>query len=476
MCNTQLSDIMSHPISKKFQSRLFRMIQGCCSVSLLMLGLLEIPSTQVDLQSVQAATPSSSGPVWSTRVAKSSDSFVNSIGVNTHLHYTNTVYNRFHDIIKPRLLELGIKHIRDGAYTYTGINSNSFYYQRIRDLASSGIRFNLITSVRTRSLPQTDYRLLSQIYTWSNGSISAFEGVNEPDLNLRGNPDWFNITRTSQQTLYNTVKGDPKLRHVPVIAPSITTVKEALPSLAAWSDYGNLHNYFGGRHPETTGWGGNGYGSIEWNKTYVAAPIVGSKPIISTETGWYNATQGSNTPYGIPEDIAGKYMPRMFLAQFNSGIIRTYLYEFIDQGTDQTYREATFGLLRNNGTPKPAYTALKNLMGLLKDPGSAFQPGTMTYLVEGNVTNLQQTLLQKRNGDFYLALWLGESAWNPVTKTRVSVASRPLTVTLSGASRSVTGYRFNANGSTSTVWIQPTHNRFSVNLDDRLLLLKVSAK
>lgn len=425
------------------------------------------------VQSAQAATIGSSSVPWVSENAKSADSFVNSIGINTHLHYSNTVYARFNDLIKPKLLNLGVRHIRDGAYTYAGVKSSSFYYERLRDLASKGIRFNLVTSVPTRSLPQTDYRLLSQLYTWTNGSITSFEGVNEPDLNLRGKSNWFDITRNSQIKLYNTVRSDPKLKNVAVIAPSITTVKTKLPSLAAWSDYGNLHNYFGGRHPETTGWGGNGYGSIAWNKQYVAGAITGSKPIISTETGWYNALQGPNTPYGTPEDVVAKYMPRMFLSQFNSGIRRTYLYELIEQKTDPTYSQ-TFGLLRSDGSEKPAYKALKNLITVLKDPGAQFTPGKLTYAVQGDTTNLQRALFQKQNGDFYLALWLGEQSWDPTTKTRLSVASEPITLTFTDQVGAITGYQFNSNGSLSTFAINPVNNQLSLKVSDRLVILKAS--
>ncbi|AQA24082.1 hypothetical protein BTZ20_4095 [Rhodococcus sp. MTM3W5.2] len=53
-----------------------------------------------------AATPvaSTAGP---GQQASSAAAFVDSIGVNVHLHYTDTIYDRYDDIIKPRLLELG---------------------------------------------------------------------------------------------------------------------------------------------------------------------------------------------------------------------------------------------------------------------------------------------------------------------------------------------------------------------------------
>ena len=48
--------------------------------------------------------------------AKRADAFVETIGVNVHLNYLNTAYANYKEVIKPRLQELGIRHIRDGAY------------------------------------------------------------------------------------------------------------------------------------------------------------------------------------------------------------------------------------------------------------------------------------------------------------------------------------------------------------------------
>src|SRR5262245_21348572 len=47
-------------------------------------------------------------------IARSADSFVQSIGVNLHLNYFQTTYGTgWATIVKPRLLELGVKHVRD---------------------------------------------------------------------------------------------------------------------------------------------------------------------------------------------------------------------------------------------------------------------------------------------------------------------------------------------------------------------------
>jgi hypothetical protein len=395
--------------------------------------------------------------------AKSADNFVDTIGVNVHLNYRDKVYfKRFDNLIKPKLLKLGVRYIRDGVQNDPGINRNHFFYQRLRDLANSGIKFNLITA------PTTDYSLLDQVYAWTNRSIVAFEGLNEPDLNA-GNSQSVAVVRVTQKKLYKTVKGIPARSRIPVIAPSFAQSPKEVGDLSPWADFGNLHNYFSGRNPEMDDWG-----SIRWNLENVAEPVTGTKPVISTETGWNNALKGPNTPQGVPEDVVGKYMPRMFLTQFNRGIARTYLYEFIDEGIDPKEPEANFGLLRNDGSPKPAYTALQNLINVLKDPGPSFKPGSLKYSLRGDTKNFQHTLLQKRNGDFYLAFWAGELGWDPTTKTRLSVPEKPIALTLPKEIGAATRYTSNKNGSLEKISLTPRKNQLLLKFNDRVTILKLS--
>jgi hypothetical protein len=396
--------------------------------------------------------------------AKSADKFIDTIGVNVHLNYMDRVYyQQFDNLIKPKLIELGMRYIRDGVNTDPGDNRNDFYYQRLRDLANSGIKFNLITSTKT------DYSLLDDVYSWTNRAIVSFEGLNEPDD--ADNSNWAGAVRAAQKKLYKTVKGNSALRHLTVIAPSVLEGQKEVGDLSPWVNFGNLHNYFSGLNPEIDDWRG-----IRWKLKNVAEPLSTSKPVISTETGWDNALKGPHILHGVPEDVVGKYMPRMFLTQFNSGIARTYSYEFIDEGIDPKDPEANFGLLRNDGSPKPAYTALKNLINLLKDPGPSFKPGSLDYSLRGNKKSFQHTLLQKRNGDFYLAFWAGKSGWDPATKTRLLVPDKPISLTLPKEIGSVTRYTFNKNGSLAKFVLTPQKNQISLNFNDRITILKLSKK
>jgi hypothetical protein len=394
--------------------------------------------------------------------AKSADSFVDTIGVNVHLNYMDKVYyQKFDNLIKPKLLELGVRYIRDGIKTDSGKNKEHFYYQRLRDLANAGIKFNLFIS------PTTDYSLLDDVYSWTNRAIVSFEGLNEPDnANIK---NWIAVVSATQKKLYKTVKGKSSLSHLHVIAPSVLEGQKEIGDLSPWVDFGNLHNYFSGLNPEIDDWRG-----IRWKLKNVAKPVSRSKPIISTETGWANALKGSNTPQGVPEDIVGKYMPRMFLTQFNKGIARTYSYEFIDQGIDPKDPEANFGLLRNDGSSKPAYLALKSLISLLKDPGSSFKTGSLNYSLGVNPKSFHHTLLQKRNGDFYLAFWAGELGWDPTTKTRIKKTDKPIVLTLPKDISSVTCYTFKKTGTLKKDVLTSQKNQISLNFNDHVTILKLS--
>jgi hypothetical protein len=74
--------------------------------------------------------------------------------------------------------------------------------------------------------------------------------------------------------------------------------------------------------------------------------------------------------------------------------------------------EANFGLLRNDGSEKPAYRSVQGLLGLLRDPGPTFRPNALRYSLSGQTDRVHHTLLQKRNGSFFLALWQERSSYD----------------------------------------------------------------
>ena len=357
--------------------------------------------------------------------AKPAAAFIDTIGVNTHLHYQGTVYDkRFDDLIKPKLLELGVRHVRDGAYTYEEASRNTFFYRRLRELGAAGIDFNLLTSLETPYNEATDYSKLDDIVAWTDGAVTSFEGINEPDL--QGIEDWAALTTEAQKKLYRTVRGNPALKNVKVLGPSPIWKAKTLGDLSRYMDYGNAHPYPGGKMPT-----GSEYGQSTQATMDNVAKNSGSKPIMFTETGYHNALETDSDHAPTSEAATAKYLPRMLLAHFNMGVPRTYLYELIDSRAEGRTNdpEASFGLLRHDGTEKPAFRAIENLTALLADSGT-FTPDSLNFSLQGETDNVHHTLLQKRDGTFYLALWLEQESWDKDAREDVRVGSQKVTLTL----------------------------------------------
>jgi hypothetical protein len=344
--------------------------------------------------------------------AANADAFVDSVGVNVHLNYLDTSYANF-PRVKQSLLDLGLRHVRDSLLDTTGPD----YYNHHNELGRAGVKGIFITS------PTEGDGLLLDYPQRVKDSFEGYEAPNEYDQSH--DPDWAGTLSKFVARLNSTVKGDSGASRFPVIGPSLTSQNSFLKMSGVCSfDSANLHNYFGGRNPGTPGWGSNGYGSISWSLALVAADCPG-KPVITTETGYQ--TDATMTQ-GIPDDVAAKYIPRIFLEQWQRGIKRTYLYELIDLPPGHAASDSMFGLLHSDFSSKPAYSALTNLLHLLADPGPAYSGEDLSFVLTGDISDVHHVLLQKRNGTFYLALWVEEPAYDMNAKKAIAVPTRHVVI------------------------------------------------
>lgn len=400
--------------------------------------------------------------------ARAADAFIDSVGVNTHFHYDDTVWGSKYELIKAKLIASGIRHARDGLYTYAAASRDSFYYSRLRELGTAGIRFNLTTGMKTSFGEMSNFDLLDDVYEWTNGAVVAYEGVNEPDI--QGVQDWTTQATTVQRELYENVNNNPLLSNVTVIGPSPVWEPEQLGNLSQLMDYGNSHAYNGGAMPMISG-----YGSLEYNLDK-AAKVSGSDPVMVTEVGYHNALKTSDGHPPTSEAVSATYLPRLLLSFFNEGIKRSYLYEFIDTNPDPSLTQPGyhFGLLRNDGSEKPAYTAIKTLLNLLKDPGTSFTPGSLRIKLTGNMQNVQQTLLQKRDGSFYLALWVEASSWDRDARRNLIVGEQQVHLQLGDPVGATTIYRFGDDGQASASGTTLQAGELEVSVNDKLTLIAFS--
>jgi hypothetical protein len=151
-------------------------------------------------------------------------------------------------------------------------------------------------------------------------------------------------------------------------------------------------------------------------------PTQSNIPLVATECGYH---PGKNYPtVGVPDVVSERYIVRQLLEMFNRGFKHVWLYQIYNDKKDDPLTAADeslwFGLLGqpdpNTGiaSPTPAYWPVRNLVRLLDDAGNNnFITGSLNYSTNPPViddftatnTELHHTLLQKKNGKFYLVLW-----------------------------------------------------------------------
>ena len=358
--------------------------------------------------------------------ARAADAFVNSIGVNVHLSYFSDVYGKaFHSIVRPRLRELGARHLRDSGNVHDSRGWMELTYGRYRQVAEeTGARFTLIMGPPAggnRYGKMDHVRTLLDRIGWDN--VEAFEGMNEHDLS--GRASWAEEVRTSQRALHRQIKEDVEVaRRYPVLGPSLGRDRaRQVGNLREYMDFAVMHPYPGGQPP---------LANVEHNRE-ILRPMNGDRPVVVTETGYHTAMshRGGHPP--VSERAMGRYMSRLFLEYFDAGVVRTFAYELIDMGRDSRQFGQNFGLLRIDGTEKPAFIALRNLIRLLEDPGPDFRPGRLAFELEGDTADVRHLLLQKRDGTFYLALWLAVESYDVRGRKDRNPQTRDLTVRLPSA-------------------------------------------
>ena len=364
-------------------------------------------------------------PSGCTEDARSASAFIDSVGVNTHLGYDNQPYGRAWPMIRDRLIELGIRHIRDASHP--DLTRLKDVVPRMRELASLGIRGNLLSG---DPLMRYGSGTIDQHLAWVRKNVRHFveslEGPNEYD-HPSDDPNWQRTLRSYQCEWAQKIRADPVLAGKRVIGPSPGGVGFAtLGDLSACLDAGNLHPYPGSWAPNTSNAGDL---SVQMSD---AQKVSASKPIWITETGYHNAINCSCGHDPVSETAAGIYVPRMLMEYFRRGIRRAYAYELIDGRTDplRTDPERNFGLLRNDGTRKPAFTGTRNLLAILADSGRA--SGRLTYRLscETCAAPLRHVLLRKTTGAYYLAVWPESSVWDASTRTDRSTAAQQVELRL----------------------------------------------
>ncbi len=358
------------------------------------------------LASAGAKTPPAPTTTTLPAVApRPADELADSYGVTVHLGDGHGVYSDEQKVTAD-LTRLGVRHVRTRLFA-----GRKDEYAALALLWSKGIRSNLILGDPTANSSPT--ALVGVVATsLPAGSVESLEGANE--WNLSGRPDWVAELRRHQTELYGAAKAEPATAALPVLAPSMGMRRDFdAVSLRGLADVGNNHLYPGGQSP-----------SVHIDELMAAERAqTGVQPVVFTEAGYHNAMNNTDSHFPTLEPVVGVYGPRLLLEHFSRGSVRVYNYELYDERPDPAKRdrEANFGLIRYDGTPKPVYTAMQNLVGLVSDRGPAFTPSPLAYTVAGATPDVRQVLVQKRDGRSYLLLWRDVSVYDRNAEVQTTV-------------------------------------------------------
>ncbi|CAN5813905.1 hypothetical protein BH20ACT6_BH20ACT6_07290 [soil metagenome] len=395
--------------------------------------------------------PGAAAVRWSEEVCQA-------YAVNTKTFYASRVYKHT-DAVVDLLAELGVRTVRERAATGDSPGARRQRAAMPR-LVERGVRWHP-TVAALRDWPRAEsatYEVL-QLFTdhylpQLDGDLSAlvhsFGGCNEvegPVISGRVDPAWAEHARLMQTELWRQFKADERTQAIPIVGPSTRSdvsvdKAEALGDLSAVSDWGNAHLYGAGGSPSR---------GIDRQRDILRRCFPDATRWFFTETGYSNSPQ-TNAGRTVPEEAAATYAIRGICDFFVRGCVygRFELLDDpdpIDYASQQTInatadRQAHFGLVAMPAesvaaaTPdtwrkKPEFYATQRFLALMADPGSAWTPEQYGLQVSGGGQDLQQALVQKRDGRHYLLLWrdVQVSTLYPEART-IDVPPSSITVTL----------------------------------------------
>lgn len=389
------------------------------------------------------------------------DTFVDSIGVGTHLTYNDTNYYTNWSATLAALQSLGVRHARDGFYNFP---AGSPYAARHQQLAAAGIKTDYVMPIDSSTTPAMVASVAQQV-----GDMEAVEGPNECDLagDCGSTPD---EGISNMLSFMPTVDASGAAAGMPVFAAALAQYPtfSQVGNLSSEMAYNNLHVYFNGRYPGNPGWfcsdaQGNGcWGLPFWLDTAnVDAPGV---PVVMTETGYVMTPNPQQ--YEIPESTGASYIPRTLLLTYMSGVKRTYLYELLDEASSPGY-----GLMDSNMNPKPAFRAVQNLIANLSDKGPSFNPGQLAYSLTGGDSTLRQILFQKRDGSFWLVLWLEQSSWDEQNVVETPVTPENVTLNLKSSDSVAKIGTIDNTGNVN--WTNSTSSPATIPVSDSVTMVEI---
>jgi hypothetical protein len=381
----------------------------------------------------------------------SSEDFLQTIGVVTHMAYTDGEYADVPLVISS-LNYLGITAVRDGISDgydpITGQYNGSAPISTYFTLAAAGVKFNFLTfggGAITMSILNTQLGLMQQVVANTPGSVVAIEGPNEinnqpvtwngaPDATC---PEELSDALALQKAIYKAVHANKAFRHTTTVmltgANAYLTADSC--ELADHPNIGTVHGYaaYDNQHPyPPNGNAPNYYVNPANNVPGNTAPLVYTETAYSSSGGTYA---------GVNQYVQEMYGLDLFFDAAYYGVTRTYWYDLLDayapgspQGDD------SFGLFDYLQNPKPIAIALHNLRAIMTDTGRKTLM-TPAFTASGLPASSYTLALGRRDGssgDY--VVWAEPVLWNPANGTQVSTTPASVTISLGKTYTTVSVY------------------------------------
>ncbi|GGZ22892.1 hypothetical protein [Asticcacaulis endophyticus] len=341
-----------------------------------------------------------------------------SIGINTHINYTDGSY-RAPDEVYKALDYLGIKLIRDSSpFPWVGGSTGVNTYT---NLMKKGVKFNIVLFGQGPGAnydPKIPVDLIDNLEWAYPGGIVAIEGFNEIDHA----PVTYGDQRTEASSIaahletVRLLRERKRLKSLPIYDLTGTAAPQAL---GPRGDYANKHVYAQNGNPPRPHFEGAHKG------------LNGLKPWVVTEFGYATYPEIDWLVIGVDERTQAKGTLMGIFDAYHLGASSIYLYELLDQKLEP-HREMHFGLFDYHYKPKPAETAVRNLIRIIEDKGAgakAFTPRALEVdvnLPEGTFA----LALDKADGVTQLVIWRETQIWVREAGKRKDNPTVPLAVKL----------------------------------------------
>jgi hypothetical protein len=415
------------------------------AVAALMLVALAAPAVPVatTVSSVLVAGVARADTLDTTTVQKEGD-FHNSFAINVHPNYVAGNNYRFYDPAFPNgtgrtaantwkqwMCDSHIPLIRAGLFGNPAQNGRA---QEVDLYTSCGIR--MIAQVGDTG--GTKVALQGLINgNYPDGMIAAVELMNEPGSDAAGQSAWVQAMAVRTFFTQHNIS-------LPIIGPSPTndTAARGSGDLSSLVDECNIHPYAGGKPPEDAG-----VFPFNLNRAHIMCPVASGLPTVATEGGYWTfdtdgglgaATFTMGSQPGVTERVQATYTLRNFAESFRDGIKLNALYELLDEwGQEKSdpsqgnVMSTRWGVMRGDFTPKPAYSAIKELLRYESESTTSYTPAPVHVTVTTpDNTPVHALVLARSTGRDRVLVWRPTSVYNQLTGAETPVAPVPVTLTV----------------------------------------------